>query len=783
MPASLLFNYTANFLYQGDAPLAERRAAALALDHAQLRELLGAADYRELLDADAIDALALELQRLDERRSRRARRRPRPAAAPGRSERGGARRAMLRPTAGVSGELGQLDRGAARDAADRAGAHRRRAAVGRRRGRGPTPRRARRRPAAGTARSVSRTGRRSAGRPRVALRPHARPVSRGRRGGAVRPGRGGGAAGAGAAGRARTACVSGEFLPGGSGREWCDAAVLRRIKSRSLALLRKQIEPAPPEALARFLPVWQGVERPRRGLDGLLDAIEQLQGAPLLASDLDELILPARVADYQPSDLDELCAAGEVVWRGVESVGPTDGRVALVPGRQRAAAGAAAGGRRRSARRAQFASLLAARGAVFFDDIARELGGFRNDVLDALWQLVWAGHVTNDTLAPLRARAARRRQPANGGAGRAAARPAAVSLAAAGPAAGRRRAVVAHRLRRRGGALAHRSGRRRSPSSSSAATACWCARRSSRELVEGGFAALYPVLRAMEEAGRVRRGYFVAGMGGAQFASPGADEAAAAGAAARRRGTRTVVVLAASDPANAYGAHPKWPHAGARACSRSAAAGRGCSCSTAELIGYLGRTGNHLLTFPPEDPADEPLWREKLAAALARRGAGGARRCWSGRSTAQPAGSSPLAHALAATWIRAHQPRLSAPRPRRLEACAAACLKATRSFARRRRCGRRWKAASSSGADSRSAVRSESLHGRTVTAVEARGKHLLMHLRSPEGGPTYYLSPAEGPIHSHLGMTGSWHIYRPRRAVAKADALCGAGAGDQPSST
>src|SRR6185436_16480546 len=122
---------------------------------------------------------------------------------------------------------------------------------------------------------------------------------------------------------------SGEFLPGGAGREWCDAAVLRRIKSRSLSLLRKQIEPAPPEALARFLPVWQGVERPRRGLDGLLDAIELLQGAPLLASDLDHLILPARVADYSPSDLDELCAAGEVVWRGVESVGPNDGRIAL----------------------------------------------------------------------------------------------------------------------------------------------------------------------------------------------------------------------------------------------------------------------------------------------------------------------------------------------------------------------------------------------------------------------------------------------------------------------
>ena len=177
-----MFNYTANFLYQGDAPLAERRAAALALDHAQLRELLGAADYRELLDADAIDALdagaaaarpprddgpgrrsticCLHLGDLSEEETRRA--------LPGR-------------TPATSGELAALDRRAARHAADRQGPHRRRAAVRRRRGCGPAPRRARRRAAAGTARGVSRTGRRSAGRSRLALRPHARAVPRGRR--------------------------------------------------------------------------------------------------------------------------------------------------------------------------------------------------------------------------------------------------------------------------------------------------------------------------------------------------------------------------------------------------------------------------------------------------------------------------------------------------------------------------------------------------------------------------------------------------------------------------
>ncbi len=307
----------------------------------------------------------------------------------------------------------------------------------------------------------------------------------------------------------RNRVVSGEFVPGGRGREWCDVAVLRRIKSRSLALLRKQIEPAPPAALARFLPVWQGIERPRRGLDGILDVIEQLQGAPLLASDLDESILPVRVADYSPGDLDELCAAGEVAWRGVESVGPADGRVALyladnVP--LLAPAPAPVDDELAKSIR----ELLAARGAMFFDDLAQRLGGFHNDALDALWRLVWTGHVTNDTLAPLRARrrtsAARptdRRRPRRQFRSRRAVRlPGSEgrwSLINYGDDARRslteRQAAAAEQLMRRYGVLVRSAV--------------------SRELVEGGFAALYPVLRAMEEAGRVRRGYFVAGMGGA----------------------------------------------------------------------------------------------------------------------------------------------------------------------------------------------------------------------------------------------------------------------------
>jgi ATP-dependent Lhr-like helicase len=138
-----------------------------------------------------------------------------------------------------------------------------------------------------------------------------------------------------------------------------------------------------------------------------------------------------------------------------------------------------------------------------------------------------------------------------------------------------------------------------------------------RETVEGGFAALYPVLRAMEEAGRVRRGYFVAGMGGAQFAAPGADEVLRR-KPARADGDEDVVVLAASDPANAYGAILKWPPTQVDGLQPQRGAGARVFLQDGRLMAYLGRTGNHLLTLPPEDPADEPAWRDKLAAALVK---------------------------------------------------------------------------------------------------------------------------------------------------------------------
>jgi ATP-dependent Lhr-like helicase len=390
------------------------------------------------------------------------------------------------------------------------------------------------------------------------------------------------------------------------------------------------------------MPVWQGVERPRRGLDGLLDAIELLQGAPLLASDLDELILPSRIRDYQPSDLDELMAAGEVVWRGVESVGPNDGRVTLyladnVP--LLAPLPPSIDDQEASAIR----ELLASRGASFFDDIVNQLGGFRNDVLESLWQLVWSGHVTNDTLSPLRSkrrtaqtpsgrsseRRSRRRDRRSFRSRRVARLPGSEgrwSLVNYGEEAARsltaRQAAVCEQLVRRYGVLVRPAV--------------------SRELVEGGFAALYPILRAMEEAGRVRRGYFVAGMGGAQFASPGADEILRR----ERRPTEphedNVVVLAASDPANAYGSIVKWPATLVENAQPQRSSGARVFLLEGELIGYLGRAGNHLLTFAPEDPNDETLWHEKLVRALARLAKQGTP-VMIAQVDGQPAGLSPLA--------------------------------------------------------------------------------------------------------------------------------------------
>ena len=197
--------------------------------------------------------------------------------------------------------------------------------------------------------------------------------------------------------------AEGEFVPGGRGREWCDTDVLRKLKRRSLARVRQQVEPVETNQWTRFLGRWQGIETPRRGLDAVLDTIEQLQGSPLPASEWESSILPARVLEYSPGQLDELCAAGEVVWRGIQATGSHDGRITFyLADAASHLAPPAVPVDSDEALAQQILELLGQQGALFFDRIVSLTKGFSPDVLAALWHLVWSGNVTNDSLAPVR---------------------------------------------------------------------------------------------------------------------------------------------------------------------------------------------------------------------------------------------------------------------------------------------------------------------------------------------------------------------------------------------
>ncbi len=610
--ASLLFNYAANFIYEGDTPLAERRAQTLALDQVQLRELLGDAQLRDLLCRDAVDQVQRELQRLDERfharhaddlhdllrhvgdlsRDEMAARTATQAVTSGELDRWLAslltsRRVISVNVAGQSRYAAAEDVSRFRDAL------------------GIVP---------------------PADLPAAFLQPLADPlgdlVSRYAR--THVPFRAEDAAARLGLGVAtvrltleqlviRGRILEGEFLPSGRGREWCDTQVLRLLKRRSLAQLRKQVEPVEPAALARFLPRWQGVTRPRRGLDGLLDVLQQLQGLPLPASVWEQEILTRRVADYRAADLDELCAAGEVVWRGFESLGSDDGRIALyltdhllqlAPPTTKADHELAEAVR----------SELAGRGAVFFEDLARRVGGFPHDVFDALWQLVWAGEVTNDTLAPVRSLRRQRRDSRSS-----------VRRHTGRGFRSRRFAVQPGSEGRWSLLVRHDTHLPSVTERQTALVAQLIARYGvlTREMVasegiRGGFAGIYPVLKAMEEAGKIRRGYFVAGLGAAQFAALGAEDSLRdplAGALAET--TSVPLVLAATDPANAYGAALPWPATPDVASRPQRAAGARVILDHGRLSGYLSRTGQQLLTFLADDLADVTESATRLAQSLA----------------------------------------------------------------------------------------------------------------------------------------------------------------------
>ena len=600
--SSLMFNYVSNFLYDGDAPLAERRAATLALDQAQLRELLGTAELRELLDAAVVDELALELQLLD---------RPFPISdADGVHDLllqlGDLSREEILARLGVPAEEGAapLDAWLAALKAGRriiecriAGEDRWLAAEDA----------ARYRDAIGV--SLPR------GLPAAFLEPTTNPLADivgrfarrnipfqvervARRFGLAAASVQGALAELARNGRV----VEGEFLPGQHGREWCDAEVLRQLKRRSLARLREQVEPVEQAALGRFLINWQGIAQPRRGLDGLLDVIEQMQGVALPASDWERHILPARIAEFRSSDLDELCASGEVVWQGAGGIGSEDGRIALYL-TDHFPSLALPGARVEGELEEKIRAALTERNAIFLDDLVRRVGGFRNDLVDALWRMVWGGEVTNDTLMPLRslrrAKHAAKKQRRGG------------------------RSFRSRRTDRQPGtegrwSLLSESFRESvSPTEQQMAQATQLIERYgvvTREMVsseglEGGFSRIYPVFKAMEEAGRIRRGYFVAGLGAAQFAAPGADDRIREQAPPEE--TVKPIILAATDPANPYGAALSWPERADEARPARAAGAR-VILWNGELIGYLNRAGQQLLTFLPEV---EPQ-RSKAQAAL-----------------------------------------------------------------------------------------------------------------------------------------------------------------------
>jgi ATP-dependent Lhr-like helicase len=423
----------------------------------------------------------------------------------------------------------------------------------------------------------------------------------------------------------------GAFRPGGQGREWIDREVLRRLKRRSLAVLRREIEPVPPASLAAFAIAWHGVrDNPPRGEAALNDAIGRLTGAVIPASVLERDVLASRVVD-PATHLDRLLLGGDLVWVGHDSLGPADGKLALYPRSALRLLWRGPGEMPDSPESAAIVEFLADRGASFFHDIYNGTGG--GDplaVLDHLWDLVWRGHVTNDTLAPVRALIQQRSTKRSG-------RPALSSQFP--PQAAGRWSLTSHLMRgepdetERHAAWAHLLLDRHGIVTRTSILS---------EGYPGGFSALYPVFSHLEETGRVRRGYFVEGLGGSQFALPGAVDRLRADPAGE------LIVLAATDPANPYGAALPWPEVEGTRLARDA--GAYVFLWAGGLIGYLDRGRRHL-TVLAEDSSTYGNVGRALSEIAARH-----RRTTVNTVNGMPAPRSPLAPALA-EWGFAAAPR------------------------------------------------------------------------------------------------------------------------------
>jgi ATP-dependent Lhr-like helicase len=591
---SLVFGYIGQFMYEGDQPLAERRAAALALDATLLAELLGSVELRDLLDPDAVTEVEAELAWLTPERTLRTAEQ----VADALRVLGDLSAAELAVRGADPAHIAALE--STRRAIDvRIGGEQRWMAI---------EDAARVRDALGTPMPV--------GVPAVFLESVADPLGDllarfARRRGPFHATDAASRFGLGIAvveqalHRMATTgrLVHGEFRPGGVGLEWCDAGVLRALRRRSMAKLRHEVEPVAPSVLGRFLPVWQGVGvHAGRGINALLRAIEQLDGAALPASTLESIVLPSRVADYAPARLDELTSTGEVFWLGQGSLPGQDGWVSLHLTDTAALVMPPLGELSGTPVHDQLLDLVSSGGGWFFRALADRLPGTDDRaVTEALWDLVWSGHVTNDTLGPLRARLATSRSRPVPSRGRRRPRPGLGVRIGPPSTAGRwsatpsRSADPTRRLHAVATGLLERHG-----IVTRGAVAA--------ERVPGGFAAIYPVLRAFETSGQCRRGYFVEGLGGAQFALPGAVDGM------RAVGQGGCVVLAATDPANPYGAALGWPsHDGGHRPGRKA--GALVVLVDGELCLYVERGGKSLLSWS-EDPAAIQPAADALALAV-----------------------------------------------------------------------------------------------------------------------------------------------------------------------
>ncbi|WP_018601619.1 ATP-dependent helicase [Mycobacterium sp. 155] len=609
--ASLLFGYVGAFMYEGDSPLAERRAAALALDTVLLSELLGRVELRELLDPAVIASTAAQLQHLaPDRAARDAEgvadllRLLGPLTEAEIAQRctaeviGGwldglhaAKRALPVSFAGQAWWVAVEDIGLLRDGvgvpvpigvpaaftesvADPLGDLLGRYA----RTRGPFT----------TADAAARFG--------LGLRVTADVLGRMAVDGRM---------------------VRGEFVADLTGDQWCDAEVLKILRRRSLAALRAQVEPVSTAAYARFLPAWQHVGSSHStGVDGLAAVIDQLAGVPIPASAVESLVFGQRVRDYQPAMLDELLASGEVIWSGVGQIGGGDGWIAFhqaetVPLTLPVPAEIEFTDTHRA-----IMETLGGGGAYFFRQLAE--GVLADELKPALWELIWAGWVTGDTFAPVRA----------------------VLAGLSGP---RRGGTPAHRQRQRPPRLSRYSvARPQARPADPTVSGRWSALPGAEpdstvrahfqaelllnrhgvltkgavnaEGVPGGFATLYKVLSAFEEAGRCQRGYFVESLGGAQFAAATTVDRLRSylDSVDPQRPEYHAVVLAATDPANPYGAALGWPDDRESGHRPGRKAGALVALVDGQLVWFLERGGKSLLSFGADADA-----QRAAAAALA----------------------------------------------------------------------------------------------------------------------------------------------------------------------